>query len=93
MPKKPTLYIDSHCALCREVLAFFDHNGIQVLIKDITHHPEHQKQLLEDSGQHHTPAFVLDDFVIAQFSVPELLEELEANPEVKKSLGLGFYED
>ncbi len=40
------------------------------------------------SGQNYTPTFVLDDCVIADFSVDEFKAAIESHPDKKTLLGL-----
>lgn len=49
--------------------------------------------MVEVSGQTLTPTFEYDEFVVADFSVEEFLDQLEQVPEIKKELGFGDEED
>ena len=49
--------------------------------------------MISVSGQTRTPTLEIGEFVCADFSIAELIEELEQNPEAKRLLGLGDDED
>ena len=51
------------------------------------------QRMIEISGQTMTPTLEYGEFVVADFSVQELLDELEQVPEIKKELGFGDAED
>ena len=46
-------------------------------------------RMVEISGQSMTPTFEEGEFVVADFSVDEFLDELERAPEIKIKLGIG----
>lgn len=89
----PILYIKSGCPWCREAMAFFSQHGVEVSIRDVTRSKQDMQRMVEISGQSLTPTFEYDEFVVADFSVEELLDELEQVPETKKELGFGDVED
>jgi glutaredoxin len=93
MKHKPILYTKPGCPWCREALAFFSQHGVELDVRDVTANEAARQRMVEISGQAKTPTFEYGDFVVADFSVNELLDELEQVPEIKKELGLGDDED
>ncbi len=93
MKHKPILYIKPGCPWCREAMAFFSQHGVELDVRDVTASKASMLRMVEISGQALTPTFEYGDFVVADFSVNELLDELEQVPEIKKELGLGDEED
>lgn len=89
----PILYIKPGCPWCREALAFFSQHGVEVSIRDVTRNKRDMQRMVEVSGQSLTPTFEMDEFVVADFSVEEFLDEIEQVPEVKRQLGFGDGED
>ncbi len=51
------------------------------------------RRMTEISGQSLTPTLEFGEFVVADFSVEELIDALEQVPEVKQQLGFGDVED
>ncbi|HVU38224.1 MAG TPA: glutaredoxin family protein [Opitutales bacterium] len=91
--KKPILYVKRGCPWCREALAYFSQHGVEVDVRDVNESKAAMQRMMEISGQTKTPTLEYGDFVVADFSVNELLDELAQVPEVKKELGLGDDED
>ncbi len=89
----PILYIKRGCGWCREAMSFFSQHGVEVEVKDVLADRANMQRMVEISGQSLTPTFEYGDFVVADFSVDELLDELEQVPEIKKRLGFGDEED
>ncbi|MDX2110851.1 MAG: glutaredoxin family protein [Verrucomicrobiota bacterium] len=89
----PILYIKRGCPWCREATAFFSQHGIALDVRDVNENKAAMARMIDISGQSLTPTFEYGEFIVADFSVDELLDELEQNPEVKKDLGLGDHED
>lgn len=90
---QPILYIKPGCPWCREAVSFFSQHGVGVEIKDVTKSRPSMQRMIEISGQSLTPTFEYGEFVVADFSVDEFLDELEQVPEVKVRLGFGDHED
>lgn len=90
---KPILYIKRGCPWCREAMAFFSQHGVELEVRDVNASKAAMSRMLEISGQTLTPTFEYGEFVVADFSVNEFLDELEQQPEVKKALGFGDCED
>lgn len=88
MKKEPILYIKDGCPWCAEAMAFFDKHGIPLDIREVHENPDYMKELIAVSEQSSTPTFVYDDFIVADFSVNEFLDELEQMPEVRIQLGI-----
>jgi glutaredoxin len=92
-PDLPILYIKRGCPWCREALSFFSQHGVEVEVRDVLAKRADLQRMIEISGQTLTPTFEYGDFIVADFSVDEFLDEIEQAPEVKKQLGFGFEED
>ena len=86
---KPTLYIKSGCPWCREALSFFNGQGVDVAIRDVSANNKDMDAMVTVSGQTKTPTFEFEDFVVADFSVDEFLAELDEFPEIRQKLGIG----
>lgn len=89
----PVLYVRRGCPFCREASAFFSTHGVELSIRDVSRNPTDLKRLIELSGQSAVPTFVYGDFVVADFSVDELLDELAERPDIRMRLGLGLHDD
>ena len=92
MKPKPILYIKPGCPWCREAVSYFSQHGLELDIRDVNQSQQNMQRMVEVSGQSLTPTFEWDDFVVADFSVDEFLEELEQHPDLKRELGFGDYE-
>ncbi|WP_442886784.1 glutaredoxin family protein [Congregicoccus parvus] len=88
MKHVPILYVRRGCPWCRKALAFFSSHGVEVEVRDVDQSYPHLKRMIEVSGQSLTPTFEYDDFVVADFSVDELLDELQERPDVQMRLGI-----
>ena len=86
---KPILYIKPDCSCCREVLAFFDSQGVDLEVHDVSDNARNMDAMVSVSGQTKPPTFVYEDFIVADFSVDEFLAELREFPEIAKQLGIG----
>ena len=62
-------------------------------MRDVTESKQSMQRMIEVSGQSLTPTLEYGEFVVADFSVDELKDELEQLPEIKQELGLGWDED
>ena len=91
--RKPLLFIKPGCPWCREALSFFSQHGVEVEVRDVHSSAANMQRMVEASGQSLTPTFEYGDFVVADFSVEEFLDEIEQVPEIKKQLGFGEEED
>ncbi len=89
----PILYIKRGCPYCRQAAAFFSTHGVPVEIRDVSKSRADLKRLIEASDQSNVPTFVLGDFVVSDFSVDELLDELAERPDIRLWLGLGDNDD
>lgn len=89
----PILYIKRGCPWCREAMTFFSQRGVEVEVRDVLASRSSMQRMVEISGQSLTPTFEYGDFVVADFSVSEFLDQLEQVPEVKSRLGFGDAED
>ena len=93
MNNVPILYIKPGCAWCSEALAFFAQHGVEVDVKDITSNKGALQHMIEISAQTNTPTFEFNDFVVADFSTNEFIDQLEQRPDIKSQLGLGEEDD
>lgn len=89
----PILYIRRGCPYCRQAAAFFSTHGVEVEIRDVSKSYSELKRLIEASDQGNVPTFVYGDFVVSDFSVDELLDELAERPDIRLRLGLGDNDD
>jgi glutaredoxin len=89
----PVLYIKRGCPYCRAAAAFFSTHGVPVQIRDVSTSRADMKRLIEVNEQGDVPTFVYGDFVVSDFSIDELLDELAERPDVRLRLGLGDHDD
>ena len=61
---------------CREALAFFSSHGVSLDVRDVDRSFSDLKRMIEVSGQSKTPTFEWGEFIVSDFSVDELLDEL-----------------
>jgi len=87
-PTKPIVYIKSGCPRCREALAFFNTQGVDLDIRDVSASPKDMDAMVSITGQDKVPTFEYSDFIIADFSVDEFLAELNEFPETRHHLGI-----
>ncbi len=85
---KPILYVKSGCPWCREALSFFNTQGVDLDIRDVSENTKDMDAMVTISGQTKAPTFEYDDFVVADFSVDEFLAELNEFPEARHNLGI-----
>lgn len=62
-------------------------------MRDVTSNNQNMQRMVEASGQSMTPTFEYGEFVVADFSVEEFLDQLNQFPEIKRELGFGEAED
>jgi glutaredoxin len=93
MKIKPILYIKNGCPWCNQALAFFAEQGVDLDIKDVNSSAVAMDRMVAVSGQTKAPTFVYEDFVVADFSVEEFVEELDQRPDIKVELGIDADED
>jgi len=86
---KPIVYIKPGCPWCNEALAYFQQHGVDIDVRDVTRSRANMQRMIEISGQSLTPTFEYGDFVVADFSVDEFIDEIAEEPGVRRSLGLG----
>ena len=87
--KKPVLYIEPNCPRCREVLAFFDTQGVDLEVLDISASDRNMNAMVSVSGQTKVPTFEYEDFIVSNFKIDEFLAELREFPEVGQQIGIG----
>lgn len=88
MKGDPILYVRRGCPWCNEALAFFSSHGVSLEVRDVDRDYSQLKRMIEVSGQSLTPTFERGDFVVADFSVDEFLDELAERPDVQNELGI-----
>lgn len=86
--KKPILYVKTGCPWCREALSFFNSQGVDLDLRDVTVNAKDMDAMVSISGQTNAPTFEYGDFIVADFSVDEFLAELNEFPEVRHNLGI-----
>jgi len=84
----PILYVRRGCHWCREALGFFATHGVSLEIRDVGRDYGHMKRLIEVSGQSSTPTLEFGDFIVADFSIDEFLDELHERPDIQAQLGI-----
>lgn len=93
MSQKPILYIKSGCPWCRAARAFLAEHAVDVELRDVNQNPAFMREMQSISGQSKTPTLVDGDFVVADFSVDELIGELRQRPELLGRYGVSDDED
>ena len=86
--KKPILYVKSGCPWCREALSFFNSQGVDLDLRDVTENAKDMDAMVSISGQTKAPTFEYGDFIVADFSMDEFLAELNEFPETRHNLGI-----
>ena len=89
----PILYIKAGCTWCREALAYFNSQGVELDVRDVNSNPKDMDAMVAISGQTKAPTFEYEDFIVADFSVDEFLAELNEFPEVRQKLGISDNEN
>ena len=84
----PILYVKSGCPWCREALSFFNSQGVELDVRDVSANPKDMDAMVSASGQTLTPTFEFEDMVVADFSVDEFVAELAEFPEISQKLGI-----
>lgn len=82
------MYVRRGCHWCREALAFFSSHGVSLEICDVDRDHGHLRRLMEVSGQTETPTFEYGEFIVTDFSIEELLDELRERPDIQLRLGI-----
>jgi glutaredoxin len=85
---KPILYVKSGCPWCTEAISYFNSQGVEVDIRNVSKTHDYMNAMVAVSGQTKAPTFEFGEFVVADFSVDEFLAELNTFPEVRQKLGL-----
>ncbi len=94
MSKHPILYIKRGCPWCRDAMSFFQKHAVEVDLRDVNLSAQNMQRMIEVSGQTKTPTLEFGDFIVPDFSVEELTDALDEEPEVRLALGLpDNYED
>jgi len=90
---KPILYVKSGCPWCRVALSFFNSQGVDIDLRDVSLNAKDMDAMVSISGQSKVPTFEYGDFVVADFSVDEFLAELNEFPEARHNLGISDSEN
>ncbi len=91
--KKPILYIKPDCPNCREVLTFFNTQGVDLEICDVSNNKQNMSSMVSVSRQTKVPTFEYEEFIVADFNIDEFLAELREFPEVGQRIGIGDDQD
>lgn len=76
------------CPRCREAISFFDSQGVDLDVRDVSTNDKDMDAMVSCSGQTNAPTFEYEDFIVADFSIDEFLEELGKFPELQQILGV-----
>lgn len=87
MSKRPILYIKPGCPWCREAVAYLQRHGVDYDVRDVTRSSADYHRMIEVSGQTLTPTLEFGEFIVADFSVDELIDALNEAPEARLDLG------
>lgn len=90
---KPILYVEANSPSCRETLTFFNSQGVDLEIRDVTANDKNMNAMVSVSGQTKAPTFEYEDFVVADFTIDEFLAELSEFPEISQRLGINNNQD
>jgi len=85
---RPILYVKAGCPWCRDALSFFNRQGVELDVRDVSVNQKFMDAMVQESGQTKTPTFVYEDFMVADFDVDEFVSEIEEFPEVRQKLGI-----
>ena len=85
---KPILYVKTGCPWCTEAISYFNSQGIELEIRNVSQNSDFMNAMVALSGQTKAPTFEFGEFSVADFSVDEFLAELNAFPEIRKKIGL-----
>lgn len=77
MSKKIKLYTTPICKFCDKVKAFFDSEGVEYEIVDVTIKPEYQDELKKVSGMLTVPVSFFKDNVVVGYHRSKLKELVE----------------
>lgn len=88
MKGDPILYVRRGCPWCREALGFFSSHGVSLEVRDVDRNYADLKRMIEVSGQTATPTFEWGEFIVADFGIDELLDELHERPDIQMGLGI-----
>lgn len=86
--KKPILYVEANCPRCREVILFFNSQGVEFEIFDVSTNKGSMDAMISASNQAKVPTFEYEDLIVADFSIDEFLAELREFPEIGQKLGI-----
>ena len=85
---KPILYVKTGCPWCTEAISYFNSQGVELEIRNVSQNSDFMNAMVAVSGQTKAPTFEFGEFSVADFSVDEFLAELNAFPEIRKKIGL-----
>lgn len=84
----PVLYTKPNCPWCEAALQFFSNHNITIIVCDVQASQADFEAMVQISGQRKTPTLKYGAFVVSDFSVEELKQALESDPQVKAALGI-----
>ncbi len=85
---KPKLYVKQGCPWCIQAIQFLRDHAIDVDLRDVNKSSTDFQRLIEISGQTQTPTLEFEEFMVADFSVPEFIRAINKRPDVKRKLGI-----
>ena len=80
--------MEADCPRCREVLSFFNSQGVEFDVLDVSASKKNMDAMVSVSKQTKVPTFEYEDLVVSDFSIDELLAELREFPEIGQRLGI-----
>ncbi len=84
----PILYVKSGCPWCCDALSYFNAQGVELDVRDVNANPQDMDAMVSISGQTKAPTFVYKDFIVADFSVDEFVNELNEFPHLRQELAI-----
>ena len=87
---KPILYIKAGCPWCLDAMEYFKKENVALDIRDVRQSESDMNAMKKLSGQSLTPTFVLDNYVIADFSIDEFKASIREHPDTLKAIGINL---
>ncbi len=88
MRNVPILYIKEGCPWCQAAEAYLQQHGVDYDVRDVRMSKQNMDRMIEISGQSKTPTMEYGEFIVADFSVDEFIDELADQPEIRRQLGI-----
>ena len=87
---KPILYVKAGCPWCLDAMEYFKKENVALDIRDVRQSESDMNTMKKLSGQSLTPTFVLDNCVIADFSIDEFKTAIREHPNALKAIGINL---